>query len=93
MYEGTVTPTIVYGCEAWTLCAKTRKRIDVLDMIYPPTIAAVHGLPEKEVKGRDKCVETFSVWWKKRMKRCLNGLVMLKEWKDVMVKQLVGKRE
>lgn len=36
-----VTPTVLYGCEAWAMSAKTRKMIHLLDMMFLQTIAGV----------------------------------------------------
>lgn len=79
MYQGIVTPTVLYGCEVWTLNAKTRKWINVLAMKCPRTIARVKWYDRlKDARVRVMCVNHRSLW-RERIKGCFNGLVMWKE--------------
>ena len=41
MFEGIVAPSVMYGCEAWTLNARERRKIEVMEMRGLRTICGV----------------------------------------------------
>ena len=56
MYESIVVPTVMYGCEAWALNAKERKKLEVLEMKCLRTIAGVRWFDRiRNERVREMC--------------------------------------
>ena len=73
MYESVLLPTVTYGCEAWVLNVKVKKKIGVLEMRVLREIAGVRRVDRvRNTRVRNMCgssislvglVERKILWW------------------------------
>merc|ERR1712105_304859 len=62
MYEGIVEPTLLYGCEAWTLNVHERRKVEAVEMNYLRNICGVRRMDRiANVEIRRRCGKTVGV--------------------------------
>ena len=61
MYEGIVEPTVLYGCEAWTLNVTEKRRLEAMEMTGLRAIAKVRRLDRiSNRRVRERCGKSKS---------------------------------
>ena len=74
MYEGIIEPSVLYGCEVWSLKVRERKRMKAVEMNCLGNICGVRRsdrVPNVEIR---RCGKKVSV------SQRIDGLGMLEEW-------------
>ena len=62
MYEGIVEPTLLYGCEAWTLNVHERRKVEAVEMSCLRSICGVRRMDRiANVEIRRRCGKTVGV--------------------------------
>ena len=62
MYEGIIEPSLLYGCEAWTLKLRERKRIEAVEMDCLRNICGLRRIDRvPNVEIRRRCGKSVSV--------------------------------
>ena len=90
LYESVFIPTITYGCEAWVMNAKVRKKIEVLEMRVLREIACVRRVDRvRNTRIRNMCGSSVSLVGlvERRILRWFGHLIRMNE--DRLVKRIM----
>ena len=98
LYESVLIPTLTYGCEAWVVSAKVKKKIEVLEMRVLREIVGVRRVDRiRNARVRNMCESGVSLMGlvEKRILRWFGHLIRMNEErlvKRVMTCEIEGRR-